>query len=101
MLKVGRYGVSDTRQSGGPEATFCVRWLVTASSTPEPVAESASHHAYSRFAGAAASGSACACTAVCGVRQATTAQSSANAANSHDHRLTCSRAANTGSTKNG
>src|SRR5439155_21345213 len=100
MMKVARYRLSGTSQRSGTDATFCVKWLVTASSSTDPVAESPSHQAYSAFAtGAAASISLTA--AARGVRQATAAHSSANAAKSHDHRLTCSRAANTGSTKNG
>src|SRR3954471_20334971 len=100
MMNVARYSVSGTSQRSGTEATFCVRWLVTARSITEPVAESASHHAKSRFATGAA-WLAAATVATRGVREASAAQRSAKAPKSHDHALTCWRPARYGSTSTG
>ena len=99
-MKVARYSVSGTSQRSGTEATFCVRWLVTASSITDPVAESASHHTKSRLATGAAS-LAAASAAARGVRHASAAQRSAKAPKSQDHALTCWRPARYGSTSTG
>src|SRR5258706_7593063 len=51
-MKDSRYNTSGTIQTKGTEATFCVMWLVTASSISEPKAESASQRRYSESLGA-------------------------------------------------
>jgi hypothetical protein len=99
-MKVSRYSVSGASHRSGTAATFCVMWLVTASSSTEPVAESASQSAIRD----ALTGSAFACASsmrIRGVRQATPAQSSAKSAKSHDHSLTWSPAARNGSITKG
>ena len=92
--------MSGTSHSSGTAATFCVRWLVTASSSTEPVADSASHssHGLRSSAAVASSGDSIAWR---GVIQAIAAQASAKAANSHDHTCTCCTPPRNGSTMNG
>src|SRR5437867_8333042 len=100
MMKVARYRLSGTSHRSGTDATFCVRWLVTASSSTDPVAESASHQAKRAFAIGAASvvspeG------AAAGVSHESAAHISAKTTKSHDHALTCSLAGRNGSSANG
>src|SRR5689334_11173104 len=101
MMNVARYSVSGTSHRSGTEATFWVMWLVTASSSTEPMAESASHQAKSARATGASSAAVGATLLARGVRQATTAHRNANASKSHDHTFTCWPALRKGSTTNG
>src|SRR5881396_2302141 len=54
-MKLSRYSVRGASQSSGTDATFCVRWLVTASSSTDPVAASDSQRRYGGFAAALSS----------------------------------------------
>jgi hypothetical protein len=94
--------VSGASQSSGTAATFCVRWLVTASSSTEPVAESASQRAQGLLSSPeAASSTAGAAVASLGVSHATPAHSSAKAAKSHDQRAVWPAPPRLGSSRNG
>src|SRR5216117_2483113 len=98
-MKLSRYSVRGASQSSGTDATFCVRWLVTASSSTEPVAASDSQRRYGGFVAALSSRSVS--TAEGGVSQASAAQEAAKPVNSQDQKTTCSCAARYGSTTNG
>src|SRR2546427_7387052 len=98
-MKLSRYSVRGASQSSGTDATFCVRWLVTASSSTEPVAASDSQRRYGGFVAALSSRSGS--TRDGSVRQASAAQEAAKPVNSQDQRTTCSCAARYGSTTNG
>src|SRR6185295_10750951 len=50
-MKESRYSTSGTIHTKGTEATFCVIWLVTASSISEPRADSVSQSRYSEALG--------------------------------------------------
>jgi len=90
-MNVRRYRVSGASHSSGMAATFCVRWLVTASSTTEPVVESASQCSTSPQRGGGAAGAAATAPgAGAALRRASKAQASANTPNSHDQPSTCS-----------
>src|SRR2546422_5953132 len=78
---------------------FCVRWLVTASSSTDPVAASDSQRRYGGFVAALSLRSVS--TAEGGVSQASAAQEAAKPGNSQDQRTTCSCAARYGSTAKG
>ncbi len=68
--KLNRYSTSGSSHRKGIAAMFCVMWLVTASSSHEPVADSSSHSAWRcQGGGGSAAGTgpgalACACGAV-------------------------------------
>src|SRR5688572_9668284 len=100
--------VSGASHSIGTDATFWVRWLVTARSIAEPVAERPSHVRIGIFPSGCPPGASEGVSeeeeareASGGVSQATAAHRTAKPANSSDHPTTCSRAVNTGSTTNG
>src|SRR4051812_25279428 len=101
MMNVRRYNVSGTSHNSGTAATFWVRWFVTARSSTDPVAESASHNHKSCFFNDTAAARASVVSGILGVRHATTAHSSAKPAKSHDQSFTCSRAARKGSMTKG
>src|SRR5688572_7802230 len=101
MMKLARYSVSGASHSSGTAATFCVRWLVTASSSTEPVADSASHRVTVDLSNLNDASSLATSGSLRGVRHATIAHSSAKAANSQDQALTCWPAARKGSTTKG
>src|SRR2546422_10890516 len=98
-MKLSRYSVRGASQSSGTDATFCVRWLVTASSSTDPVAVSDSQRGYGGFA--AAFSSSRLSPAEGGVSQASAAHKAAKPVKSHDQKTTCSCAAKYGSTTNG
>src|SRR2546422_6433493 len=74
---------------------FCVRWLVTASSSTDPVAASDSQRRYGGFVAALSSRSVS--TAEGGVSPASAAQEAAKPGNNQDQRTTRSCAARDGS----
>src|SRR6267143_133857 len=98
-MKLSRYSVRGASHSSGTDATFCVKWLVTASSSTDPVAASDSQRKYGCFAASLSSNSLS--TAEGGVSQASAAHKAAKPVKSQDQKTTCSCAAKYGSTTNG
>src|SRR4051812_29297935 len=70
-MKLRRYSVSGASQSSGTDATFCVRWLVTASNSADPVADSPIQRRYGDFESSEVEDRCCEASG--GVNQATAA----------------------------
>src|SRR6185503_8149657 len=86
-MKLSRYKLNGATHSSGIGATFCVKWLVTASNRIEAQAASPIHKNVSASVGADASPAAFsgAGSTPSLLRQAAATHTAANAANPHDH----------------
>src|SRR6185369_13177891 len=87
-MKLSRYKLSGTTHNSGIGATFCVRWLVTASNKIEAQAASPIHKNFSVSVVPGASPAAPSLRTSPPsslLRQAAKTQTAANAANPHDH----------------
>src|SRR6266513_49332 len=98
-MKLSRYSVRGASHSSGTDATFCVRWLVTESSSTDPLAASDSQRRYGCFPASLPSRSLPPTAG--GVSQASAAHEAAKPLKSHDQKTICSCAAKYGSTTSG
>src|SRR4030095_11787959 len=97
---------SGTTHSSGTDATFCVMWLLTASSMTDPVAASAHHRSWRASVGRASSTATdCVCADATPtplrLDHAATAASATNSAYPTDHASACTRVATHGSSRKG